>query len=474
MKRLLFILPLLTVLASCKKDLTKLNIDPKNPSQARSYTFLTNAQRRLSNVLSSSSVNVNVFRLIVQHWQQTQYTDESNYDLATRSIYDNIWDALYTEVLSDLKEAKKIIPTDVAEADVQKNQLAIADMLQVYAYYYLVTTYGNIPYSEALDVSKPFPKYDDAKTVFNDLLARLDTDIAALNNAAAGFGNADIIYHGDISKWKKFGNSLKLKMGLTIADADAAKAKTVVESAVAGGVFASNDDNALFQYLSSPPNTNPIWVDLVQSTRDDFVAASTLVNKLKALADPRLDNFFTKDVNGGYSGGEPGEGTAYSAVSHVSPVITAPAYAGDLLDYAEVEFLLAEAVERGFNVGGTAADHYNKAITASVIFWNGTAAEAIAYLANAGVNYQTAAGDWKQKIGVQKWIALHNRGWDAWIEWRKFDAPHLEPAANAVSDIPVRYPYPVTEQNVNRKNYEQASNAIGEDLVETKLFWDKF
>lgn len=474
MKRLLILLAVVSSLTACNKDLTEHNKDPKNPTEAKASTFLTNAQRRLASTMSSASVNLNIFRLIVQHWQQTTYPDESNYNLAKRNVTDAIWNALYEQPLIDLEAAKRLIPLQEKDEAVRKNQVAIADVLQVYANYYLVTTYGNIPYTEALNVDNPFPKYDDASTVYNNLLSRLDADIAAINTASASFGKADIIYNGNTGQWKKFANTLKLKMALTLADADDAKAKAAAEGAAAGGVFTSNDDNALFQFLSSPPNTNPIWVDLVQSTRDDFVAGSTLVKAMTNLADPRIDDYFTKDANGGYSGGDPGKGSDFASLSHVSTSITAPDYPGDLLDYAETEFLLAEAVERGYAVGGTAKEHYDKAITASVLFWNGTAADAVTYLARPAVNYATAAGTWKQKIGTQKWIALHNRGWDAWIEWRKFDYPQLTRAANAVSVIPLRYPYPVSEQNINRKNYEKASQDIGGDEVATKLFWDKF
>jgi hypothetical protein len=475
MKKIFFITAILMLgVVSCKREITDLNVDPKNPSTAPSYALFTNAQRVLMNTVTSSNVNLNIYRLIVQYWQETTYTDESNYDLATRSINDAIWDALYRDVLRDLKEAKDLIPRDVGDADIQKNQLAIADILQVVAYYYLVTTYGDIPYTEALDINKPFPVYDDAKTVYYDLLNRLNTDITNLNASAESFGNADVIYGGDVAAWKKFANSFKLKMGMTIADDDNAKAKSTVESAVTGGVFTSNNDNAVFQYLSTPPNTNPIWVDLVQSGRKDFVAASTIVNRMKTLNDPRLDDYFTPDANGGYSGGTPGSSSNYATFSKPDEAITEPDFPASLLDYSEVEFLLAEAVERGYSVGGTAQQHYNNAITASILFWGGTATEASTYLAQASVNYTTAAGTYKQKIGLQKWIALYNRGWDAWIEWRRLDYPPLPPPTLALSPTPVRYPYPVNEQNVNRVNYEAASAAIGGDLVTTKLWWDKY
>ncbi len=290
MKKIFFIISLIALTTGCTRHLSDLNIDPKNPSSAPSAAFFTNAQRTLMNTLTSSNVNLNIYRLIVQYWQETTYTDESNYDLATRSINDAVWNALYRDVLRDLQESKNLIPTDVNDATTAQNQLAIADIMQVVAWYYLVTTFGNIPYTEALDINKPFPKYDDAKTIYYDLLTRLDADISKLKTTGESFGGADIIYEGDVTAWKKFANSFKLKMGMTIADADNAKAKSTVESAVAGGVFTSNADNAEFDYLGAPPNTNPIWVDLVQSGRKDFVAASTIINRRKSRRQQQLCN----------------------------------------------------------------------------------------------------------------------------------------------------------------------------------------
>lgn len=483
MKRFIYIASaVFMMITACSKDFDELNIDPKNPSSAPSYAFFTNAQRQLANTLTSSNVNLNIFRLIVQHWQETQYPEESQYDIGTREINDNMWTALYRDVLRDFEEAKNLIPNDVPDAAVQKNQLAITEIMEVYSYYYLVTTFGNIPYTDALDIEKTFPVYDDATTVYNSLLTRLDAAIANLDPAAGSFGGADILYNGDVIKWQKFSNSLKLKMGITIADADAARAKTVIESAIAGpgGIFTSNADNAQFNYQGAPPNTNPIWVDLVQSNRDDFVAATTIIDQMLALNDPRIDNYFTEDAVGrdnpavaSYSGADPGVQSAFVPNSHVNPTITQPAFPTLLLDWSEVEFYLAEAIERGFVVPGSAQSHYNNGITASITYWGGTPVEAAAYLAQPSVSY-TAGATYKQKLGVQQWLAFYNRGWDAWTSWRRLDYPQLEPANDAFSDIPVRFPYPVNEQNVNRLNFEAASVAIGGDKVETKLWWDKF
>jgi hypothetical protein len=471
--KLIILSSFVILIISCKKDITSLNNDPKNPPIVFSWSLYTNAQKNLARTLASSNVNLNIFRLITQYWQETTYLNESRYNLTTRNINGNAWTALYRDVLNDCEAARKLIPSDVANEAVRKNQLAMLDITEVYTYYYLVTTFGDIPYSKSMNIDSVYPKYDDAKTVYNNLLSRLDADIAALNTSVEGFGSADIIYGGDIALWKKFANSIKLKMAITIADDDAPRAKSAAEAAVAAGVFTSNDESAKFVFKASPPNTNPVWEDLVQSGRKDFVGNSTIVNMTDSLNDPRLPLFFTVDGSGGYSGGAPGRSSSYSTYSKPAKKLTDPVYPHTLLDYAEVEFLLAEAAARSFNVGGTAATHYNNAITASIIDWGATATDAASYLAQPTVAYATAAGTFQQKIGIQKWIALYNRGWDSWIEWKRLDWPQLQPAYSAVSDIPVRFTYPVNEQNYNTRNYTDASKAIGGDKVTTKLWFDK-
>src|SRR5678815_3242792 len=123
------------------------------------------------------------------------------------------------------------------------------------------------------------------------------------------------------------------------------------------------------------------------------------------------------------------------------------------------------------NVGGTAEDHYNKAITASIMSWDGVAGD---YLAQSNVKYATASGTYKQKIARQEYIALYNRGFDAWTLIRRLDYPQMAVPVTALSDFPVRFTYPILEQNINASNYNAASTAIGGDEVTTKLFWDKY
>jgi hypothetical protein len=147
------------------------------------------------------------------------------------------------------------------------------------------------------------------------------------------------------------------------------------------------------------------------------------------------------------------------------------------MDYAETEFLLAEAAARGFVVVGTAETHYNNAITASITYWGGTAADANAYLAQPGVAYTTAVGTYKQKIGTQAWLAYFQRGMTAWTTFRRLDFPVLLAPAfhvEGIDKVPVRYTFAVSEQTLNFTNYSAAAAKIGGDTPLTRLFWDKF
>jgi hypothetical protein len=150
-----------------------------------------------------------------------------------------------------------------------------------------------------------------------------------------------------------------------------------------------------------------------------------------------------------------------------------PTFEGLIMDASEVEFLLAEAVERGIAVGGSAQQHYNNAITASMSYWGVSSGNISAYLAQTSVDYTTATGNWKQKIGEQAYLALYNRGFESWTSFRRLDFPALiAPVDAAVSVVPTRLTYPANEETLNSTNNAAAAAAIGGNTLTTKLFWD--
>jgi len=480
MKKVILIAISLLVVASCKTDdqYEDLNRDPKNPTEVDADFLFNAAVKSLFDQMTSTNVNLNVFKLLAQYFTETQYIDEANFDLTTRNIPQGHWSEMYRDVLLDLQTAKQNVMDDVELTEGEKNaRIAQIEVLMVYTYQQLVDTFGNIPYSESLDpITYPLPAYDDAATIYGDLITRINAAIP--NLTGSGFAT-DNIYGGDMEKWTKFGNSLKLKLGIHLSDVDAATAKTTVESAVAGGIFESNEDNAILEYSSATPNTNPLWVDLEQSGRSDFIAANTIVDVMNPLNDPRRAYYFKDNIRDSintdsviYTGGIYGDKNAFGDYTQLGTLLYEPTFRGDILDYAEVSFYLAEAVERGFNVPGTVEDHYVDAITASIMDWGGTEDEVMDYLANPDVAYATAAGDWKAKIGTQFWIAMFNRGFVGWTVWRRFDVPTMNIPVDTENPVPFRYTYPVNEQNLNDTNRVDAATAIGGDEQSTKLFWD--
>lgn len=466
---------------SCSDDITGLNEDTKNPTTTKAEFLFTNAQKAIVDQMVSTSVNINVYRLLAQQWTETTYPDESQYDITTRTIPANTYQALYRDGLKDLNEARVLLNSEVpiAATDIAilNNKKAIVDIMMVYGYSVLVDTFGDVPYSEALDIeAHPLPKYDDAKTIYKDLLARLTADVALLSGTT-NFGTADLIYGGDTMKWKKFANSLRLRLGVNMLDVDAPYATAQITAALASGTIASNSDNTNLNYLdTSVGNSNPLYADLVVSQRNDFVPANTLVDKMNTLVDPRRAKYFTLK-GAAYVGGIYGSSNSFTNFSHISPTLADQKFPGTIFDYSEVEFLLAEAAAKGVAVGGTAATHYTAGITASMQNWGIDAADIATYLAQPTVAYATATGTDKQKIGEQAWIALFNRGFEAWSSFRRLDFPALVAPAvtyNNQTTVPVRYTYPSREQQLNATNVTAASTAIGGDKLSTKLFWDKF
>ncbi len=462
---------------SCKK-MDDFNKDTKSATAVPSSTLFSNALRNLVDQETSISVNENVFLAFAQYWTETTYPDESNYDLTTRTIPDYEFRIMYRDVLSNLKESKRVIGSESSiesSAAEKKNKIAVTEILSVFAFQREVDIFGNIPYSQSLDISNISPVYDDAQSIYAALFSRLDAAIADIDASSNGFIEGDLVFGGDMAKWKTFAYSLKLKMAINVADVASLSPETKAASAVAGGVISSSGDNATFAYLAESPNTNPIWVDLVASGRYDWVPANTIVDKMNVLNDPRVPKYFTDTVAGGvYSGGIYGDNNSYGSFSHITTTIQAPDWRGLLMSYSEVQFYLAEAAARGWAVGGSADAFYTAAITTSVVDdWGGTSAEATAYLANPSVAYATATGTYKEKIGTQSWLASYGRGFLGWTTWRRLDAPSLNLPVLTGLPVPTRYTYPASEQTLNGTNYSSAASAIGGDEQTTKLFWDK-
>lgn len=465
----------LLVIIGCSSDeyYESLNKDPNNPVDVGAEILFTSAAKTLVSELNDIDYRDAPFFLFAQYGQQTTYTDESQYDIKNRGVAESIYSTIYQNVLYDLKDAASRIDNDPYKT-------AQVEILSIYAWQYLVDTFGDIPYSEALNVvggsQNISPKYDDDTAIYDDLMTRAVSAKDLLSQGGFGFTNADVVLAGDKSKWTKFANGLIIKLGTRVPGD---KFKSQVEAAYDKSLL-SNADNITMEYEKDTPNTNPSWLELVQAGRNDFVVAKTIVDVLTSadLSDPRQDIYFdpSSKFGGAYLGGTIGEKSGWSQHSKIGTLFFEPTLKGVLMDFSEISFYLADAAARGWSVGGGASTHYTNGIKASFDYWGLTSVQADTYIAKPKVAFATADGSSDEKIGKQLWISLYFRGFEGWTVYRRYGGAPLAQSslgAGDFKDVPRRFEYPVEEQSINATNYEAASTAIGGDLQSTKVFWDQ-
>ena len=465
---------------SCTEGFDDLNTNPNEPNEVPTSYLLTYAQEYLVDRVYDGFDNARIGMTLAQYWSQNQYSEESRYQYRP-GTNNTTWDQLYTGIYN-LQEIIRLNEADSATApEITNNQIAVARIMRAWTFQLLTDTYGAIPYIEALDVTEnATPAYTPQPDIYADLIKELTEADAQITADAEGFASGDLIYSGDMAQWKKFANSLKLRVAMRMSDVMPQESAQAITEAVAAGVFENNGDNAYLQYLSSQPSTYPLYVDYVVNGRRDYSASDVLVNQLLQRNDPRVAAYFSPaEATGTFIGRPFGQSQTNAnamppgAVSQLNPQVYSAEFPGMLMDYAEVSFILAEAVARGVSLPESAEAYYARGITASMNFWGIEGGAVAAYIAANPYN----AGNFKQSIGVQKWIALYMQGIQGWSEWRRLDFTGVFrlPVDGALIDIdqvPVRRTYPNNEQNLNQANYQSAIGEMGADSYVRKLWWD--
>jgi hypothetical protein len=460
---------------ACQDQLEETNTNPNEAINAQPEYLLANAIKSNADLTLGSDASMETTTLFIQHWAKIQYTDPDKYTVSISNVQ-NVWTNLYSQGLTDFATIIRI-----GEETGNVNYQAVGLILKSWSFQLLTDLYGNIPYSQALKLEETLtPKYDAQKDVYLGLLNDLKRATELINTTGSPI-SGDLIYNGNLTKWKKFANSLRLRIALRIADKEPEAAKAVVAELAKdkSALIASNDEIAQLVYLASP-NQNPVSRD--RETRDDYRVSKSIIDKLQELKDPRLAVFANKTVDAtptGYIGvtnGLPADSAAklgFTKTSKLGDYFTAPASPAIFVSYAEVLFNLAEAAQRGF-ITENAADLYKAAVTASLQQFKAGNADIAAYLAQPSVAY--SAANYKKSIGEQKWLALFSQGLEAFAEWRRLDYPQLKPAYAGVLNgkLPVRLTYPTGEQALNAANYKAAVAAQGEDRLTTKLWFDAF
>jgi hypothetical protein len=481
-------LALLTLVSGC--DLAKMNNNPNATSTADLDALLANAQRDISSNFYDDEYMMRGSNLLAQYTTQNFYPSESTY-----SAFPKPWGTPVTSgagiresgpyvSLGDLERIRQIAANpdnfDVTIAETQDldNYDAVAAITQTFVFHRLTDFYGDIPYTEALKGSENFsPAYTPQSEIYPALLNTLDDAIAKIDTDAPGPGG-DVIYEGDMSKWVKFANSLKLRIAMRMVDANPQVAEPVLSNAdVYADAMQSNADNAYFAFMTSAEHQSDIYENRFVAKRDDFDASDRFVDAMMQYGtnDPRMATYFTETNDGTYRGFPFGlqQADAQSLYSSFPTerfsrpgerLVRADAQAM-WMNYDEVLFIRAEAADRGL-IGGNPVNLLEDAMRASMRWWD---ADDTSAQANTYINAVTAeaGSDFTQILGEQKWIALYFQGLQGWSEWRRLDFEGwITPptggnqgayAQSGESGVPLRYDYPQSELSVNESNVADAA-----------------
>jgi len=451
-------------------NLTEINTNPNGPVDVPPPSILPSGIQRVVDVVDGvNSLNIRGGGLWVQYYSEIQYRDEDKY--IVRPGTSGGWElyASSSNASGALEDFQRMIDKGVAVNT--PNWAAAGRIMKSYAFGAMTDAMGDIPYSEALKGSANLtPKYDTQRDIYTALFVDLTTASQQIDPAGIGFPTGDLLYNGDMTKWRKFANSLRLRLAMHLTNRDAATAAAQAQAAVTAGVFQSNADNATLLYLSVAPNQNPIYTDAHVNNRDDYGLSKTYVDSLKSWNDPRLPVFaqVNKDTilanrtyQGLPNGLNDGEGPALFYISRIgSNWRETPNAPLSLMTYSEGLFLEAEAAERGW-IAGSAATLYTNAIRASMEQYGIATAAIDAYVAQPRVVYAGGAAGLTQ-IAYQKWVSLYMQGIEAWTEVRRTGVPVLVPGPRAVlTSIPERLPYEDQELVLNKASVDAAVSAQG-------------
>jgi hypothetical protein len=498
---------LLGAVACDTEKLVNVNEDPNNPTSAPPQAVFTYATRiSMQRWFGSNPTNMRGPVLTAQHLAQAQYPDEDQYLRLDGTVTDASFINSYSQ---DLKNFQAVI--DVGVADAEPLLWGPAQIMRSLIFGYVTDVWGDVPYSQALkgdaEEAVILPAYDAQKDIyaglFNDLSAAV-TAMAGAPASATTLGAADRIYGGNTLRWQRFGNSLRARHAMRLANVDptTARAQIIAAMAAPGGLIASNADNARMVWPGDGVYDNPWAVN--HRTRDDHRLSDRLTSEMIPFGDPRIAVYgqpticFTQGGTGcpaapDQYAGMPNALTAAQAGNFIRTAsrpgrvfystatgcagctgLTGASFPSFILTYAEVSFILAEAAQRGW-ISGSAAGYYEQGIRASMEQWGVTNTAAInTFLGQPAIAYKGGTPGLVQ-IALQKWIALFGDGVEAWAEWRRTCVPAtVKPGPAAIiNTVPRRYQYSTREHSVNATNLEAAlARQGGADTFTARMYWD--
>jgi hypothetical protein len=481
----IIVLTILLGFVSCTKDFEEMNINPNQPVDVPSTNILTNSIRYFGQQFFNDWQNMNNFASYAGHITKIQYIDEARYN-EREGVVNNAWRDYYNVML----DLQKIIDKSAADEDNTPNMKAVALTFQMYLLHLATDTWKAIPWSQALQGESGItnPAYDSQEEVYNAILSNLKAanDMFDFNpNTADDLGVGDILFNGDVAKWQKFNNSLRLRVAIRMSNVNPTLAgqhlNEIFSNPATYPVMETNDDNAFLYWPGAAPYYEPFYNNTI--TRDDHGMCITLIDYLKQYNDPRLPvyahpGFIDDDGNPVYTGIPAGaiDGTfRMDTVSRIGAMYRDdPQGFTPFMRAAEVYFIMAEAANRGLATTPMSAQQaYEEGIKVSM-YMNGISDDGAiaAYTAQSMIVWN---GD-NNRIYMQKWIALFKDGHEAWAESRRTDVPSMGPAPGSPytghNRQPFRYPYPTSEFNLNGSNISQVTGGIIDQFWGQQMWWD--
>lgn len=516
----------LGLFTSCTEGFDRDNENQDNPMDAHTYGIFNNATRGVVGAnIRGSFQSARMALPWIQYSAQRNYTEEDRYLYRQTSP-----GTLYNSYYAQANNFKKIIEYctnpetsgSVALYGNLDNQIAASRIMLAYIFQNLTDTFGDVPYwsygnqnpdFQALNIQNLTPKYATQEQIYTDILNELEEAIAMLDHSEGIFYDDasyinEYVFGNDTQKLRKFANSLRLRIGTRLKNSPlSALAQQHITSAIADGVMTSNDDSVGVKFENNSINPAPQYEAFFIDNRTDYTVSKTFVDLLKGIipntnitADPRLQKMVAPvGISKGRSVGrnytestdlDNYQGMPYGIPSLITDTqrpsaslfsyyVFRPDYTEMYMEYAEVEFLLAE--NNGWN-----QTNYENGVRASMQKWFVDPADITAYIATLPPANQ-------ENVMTQKYIALFMQPYEAWAEYRRTGFPQflikpgdqinlINPVEGSltytftplenITDLPTRVKYPFNEATLNGANYQEAAARIGGDRLDTKLIWD--
>jgi hypothetical protein len=505
----------ITTLSSCDKNFQEINIDPINIIKTTPDKLLAPA---LVNTLTAGMTrNRNFNNELMQVTVSISDGDGTVFRYEYRSTFsDYLWNAWYVQ-LTNFKDLYKLAGQP---GTVNKSYQGISLVCQSWVYSMLSDTYGDIPYFNSNQGSNGILEahFDKQKDIYLDMFKQLEEANTLLSAGTAITPSSDPVFKGDIAKWRKFCNSLYLRLLLRVSGKSEisaqviAKIKEIVDTNPAAyPTMTTNSESATLNWTGltgTDPFVNPYVNGVrVQDFRSPAIG-SFFIEHLRDWADPRIDANAPNGDGGvnrlgiaqgaqGYSGVPSGYAVgagvvkqayfysydqALGSATYGAKSLQQSPKTGILMNYAELQFILAEAAVKGW-INGSAANYYNAGIANTINYWvpafttSTSSAAFTSYVTGADIewdNTQSTEGKMEQ-IHLQKYFSLFLVDMQQWFEYRRSGHPILPKGAGLRNGgvMPARMTYPVYVQSANPTSYQLAVAAQGADAINTNVWWQK-